>query len=89
MVDLTGSIYSVFGSGYWFVMQGLGCDLGFVLYKQKIHWEESRQVIPSCVSTFWGVGAFMSTLLSCVILLVVFFMLYFKKSDYWHHMISG
>lgn len=36
------SLYSlpntVFGSGYWFVMEALGCDLGSVLNKHKVCW---------------------------------------------------
>ena len=32
------STYAVFGSGYWFVMEALGCGLGSVLRKQKVRW---------------------------------------------------
>lgn len=29
--EFISSTYSVFGSGYWFLMEGLGCDLGSIL----------------------------------------------------------
>lgn len=35
---LTFPTYAAFGSGHWFVMEGLGRDLSSILHKQKIRW---------------------------------------------------